>query len=110
VYPASLPCASPASSTGLAHGTEAPKAGTARGIWGGAAFRPQGWDRMAQFGALRELSAWSNGCLRARSPSRARSLPVRCGQPIEKLDYDGLALRGETVEVLPVGVSAEGVH
>jgi hypothetical protein len=44
------------------------------------------------------------------SASRARSLAARRGQPVEQLDYDGLTLWGEAVEVLPIGVSAEGVH
>src|ERR1019366_2439861 len=37
-------------------------------------------------------------------------LRVRCGLAIEEFDYDGLARRGDAVEVLPIGVSAEGVH
>src|ERR1035441_6100318 len=37
-------------------------------------------------------------------------LRVRCGLAIEEFDYDGLALRGEAVEGLPLGVSAGGVH
>lgn len=35
---------------------------------------------------------------------------LKFGQPIEQLDYDRLALRGEAVEVLPICVSTEGVH
>ena len=58
-------------------------------------------------GYLATLCYWLPGPV---LPSHARSLLVRWGQPIEEFDYDGLALRGEAVEVLPIGVSAESIH
>jgi hypothetical protein len=58
-------------------------------------------------GSFATLCQWLPG---PGPPSRPQSLLFRWGQPIEEFDYDGLALGGEAIEVLPIGVSAEGVH